>query len=179
MLPSLLVALCVVLRVIPHPPNFAPVGATAVFAGRTLRPWVAAVLIVVAMFAGDVVLAAVRGYPLVTGATPFVYAGFLAQAVLGRALRARKGGAVAAASLGAVAFFLLSNLGVWLGDAIYPHDASGLLACYVAAIPFFGATLLGDVVWTLILSFAYRPLAKRLAHRPGWVPEASANVALI
>lgn len=45
----LLILLCVVLRVVPHPPNFAPVGATAVFAGRTLKPWMAASLVVVSM----------------------------------------------------------------------------------------------------------------------------------
>jgi hypothetical protein len=43
MLPTLLVILCVVLRVLPHPPNLAPVGAAAVFAGRTLKPWTAPV----------------------------------------------------------------------------------------------------------------------------------------
>ena len=37
MLPILMLVGCVVLRLIPHPPNFAPVGATSVFAGRTMR----------------------------------------------------------------------------------------------------------------------------------------------
>ena len=172
MLPTLLIALCVVLRIVPHPPNFAPVGATAVFAGRTMKPAIAIAVVIVAMFVGDVTLAWLHGYPAVSAVTPFVYAGFVAQAVLGRALRKRRGGAFAAAALGSCAFFVLSNLGVWLGGTMYSLDASGLVACYVAAIPFFGGTLLGDVVWTAILSFAYRPLAKRLASRPGWVPVA-------
>lgn len=178
MLPALLVALSVVLRVIPHPPNFAPVGATAVFAGRTMKPWAAIALLLVAMFAGDALLAALRGYPIVSALTPFVYGGFVVQAMLGRALRARKGGALGAATLGACAFFLLSNFGVWLGN-MYPHDASGLAACYVAAIPFFGATLLGDLLWTMILSLAYRPLAARLEARPGWVPISAAELSRV
>lgn len=177
MLPALLVALCVVLRVVPHPPNFAPVGATAVFAGRTMKPWMATALVIGAMFVGDAALAMLRGYPLVSAVTPFVYGGFVVQAAIGRQLRARKGGAIAAAVLGACAFFVLSNLGVWLGDQTYTHDLSGLTACYVAAIPFFGATLLGDVVWTMILSLAYRPLAARLASRPGWVPVSAGELA--
>ena len=172
MLPTLLIALCVVLRIIPHPPNFAPVGATAVFAGRTMKPAIAIAVVIVAMFVGDLTLAWLRGYPAVSAVTPFVYAGFVAQALLGRALRKRRGGAFAAAFLGSCAFFVLSNFGVWVGGAMYSLDASGLVACYVAAIPFFGGTLLGDVVWTAILSLAYRPLAKRLAARPGWVPVA-------
>ncbi|MBX3232390.1 MAG: hypothetical protein KIT84_22460 [Labilithrix sp.] len=179
MLPVLLVALCVVLRIVPHPPNFAPVGATAVFAGRTMKPWAATALVVVAMFVGDAALAALRGYPVVSALTPFVYGGFVVQAALGRALRARKGGAIGAAVLGACGFFLLSNFGVWLGSRMYTHDASGLAACYVAAIPFFGATLLGDVVWTVLLSLAYRPLAARLARRPGWVPVPASELATV
>lgn len=179
MLPALLVALCVVLRVVPHPPNFAPVGATAVFAGRTMKPWAATALVVAAMFAGDAILAVVRGYPIVSAVTPFVYGGFVVQAAIGRRLRARKGGAIAAAVLGACAFFVLSNLGVWLGARTYAHDLSGLVACYVAAVPFFGATLLGDVAWTVILSFAYRPLAERLASRPGWVPVPVGELAVV
>ncbi len=172
MLPTLLIALCVVLRIVPHPPNFAPVGATAVFAGRTMKPAVAIAVVLVAMFVGDVALAWLRGYPTVSAVTPFVYAGFVAQALLGKVLRKRRGGALAAATLGSCAFFLLSNFGVWIGGTMYTHDASGLAACFVAAIPFFGGTLLGDIAWTAILSLAYRPLARRLASRPGWVPAA-------
>lgn len=170
MLPILLIASCIVLRIVPHPPNFAPVGAVAVFAGRTMKPAAGIAAVLVAMFVGDVALAYLRGYPAVSAVTPFVYAGFVAQALLGKALRKRRGGAFVAASLGSCAFFVLSNFGVWVGGMMYPHDASGLAACFVAAIPFFGGTLLGDVAWTAILSLAYRPLARRLASRPGWVP---------
>jgi hypothetical protein len=178
MLPVLLVALCVVMRVVPHPLNFAPVGAAAVFAGRTLKAWMAMALVIVAMFVGDVLLAWLRGYPVVTAVTPFVYAGFIAQALLGRALRARRGGALAAATLGACAFFALSNLGVWLMGTTYSLDVSGLVACYVAAIPFFGATLLGDILWTAVLSMLYRPLARRLESRPLWVPVPVSDLGL-
>lgn len=179
MLPALLVALCVILRVVPHPPNFAPVGATAVFAGRTMKPWMATALVIVAMFIGDAVLAGLRGYPVVTAVTPFVYGGFVLQAAFGRRMRGFRGGALVAAVLGSCSFFVLSNLGVWLGSRMYVHDAGGLLACYAAAIPFFGAALLGDIVWTVLLSVAYRTLAKWLASRPGWVPESGEELALV
>lgn len=76
MLPALLVLLCVVLRVVPHPPNFAPVGATAVFAGRNLPPGRAIGLVVLAMLASDAALARLHGYPIFDAVTPFVYGGF-------------------------------------------------------------------------------------------------------
>jgi hypothetical protein len=179
MLPALLVALCVVLRIVPHPPNFAPVGATAVFAGRTLKPWMAIVLVAVAMFVGDAILAGLHDYPVVSFVTPFVYGGFFVQALLGRLLRSKKGGAIGAAVGGSIAFFVLSNFGVWVEGGMYPHTADGLGACYVAAIPFFGGTLLGDIVWTLVLSAAYRPVAARLEARAHWVPVPTKDLAVV
>jgi hypothetical protein len=154
-----LVVVCVVLRLVPHPPNFAPVGATAVFAGRTLPRWTAIAITLGAMAVADIGLAALHGYPVFTLATPFVYAGFVAQVVLGRALRRSRGGAVAAAALGAVVFFAVSNFGVWLGG-MYGVTAAGLAACYIAAQPFFGASLAGDVLWTIVLSLAHRGLTR-------------------
>lgn len=161
MIAVLLVLLCVVFRVVPHPPNYAPVGATAVFAGRTMPPLFGVGLVVLGMFLGDAALAWMHGYPLVSGVTPFVYGGFVAQWSLGRVLRRRRFGAVIAALLGSIAFFMLSNFGVWAAGNFYSHDAAGLSSCFVAAIPFFGATVLGDLIWTLILTAAHAALARR------------------
>jgi cation transport ATPase len=179
MLPTLLVVLCVVLRVIPHPANFAPVGATAVFAGRTMKPWMALTLLAVAMFIGDAILALQRGYPLVSLVTAFVYGGFFVQALLGRALRSKKGGVIAAAVLGALGFFALSNFGVWIGSAIYPHAAAGLLTCYVAGLPFLGRTLLADVAFSVALSALYKQVATRLEPDRRWVPVPTKELAVL
>ncbi len=179
MLPVLMVVLCVVFRVVPHPPNFAPVGATAVFAGRTLRPWIAMSLVAGAMFLGDLILARVHGYPAVSSVTPFVYGGFFVQALLGSRWRSKKGGALAAAGVGSFFFFLLSNFGVWIGGGMYPLTTSGLVDCYVAAVPFYGATLAGDLVWMLVLGLVYRAAAKRLAGRPFWVPVPTRDLAVV
>jgi hypothetical protein len=173
MIPMFFLLLCVVLRVVPHPPNFAPVGAMAVFAGRTLKPWMAMLLVALAMFAGDIILSRLHGYSLLSWVTPFVYGGFFVQA----GLRSRKGGAIAAAAGGSVAFFVLSNFGVWIAGDLYPLSVSGLTACYLAALPFFGGTLVGDVLWTVVLSLAYQPLAARLEARKGWVPVATRELA--
>lgn len=169
MLPALFVALCVIFRVIPHPPNLAPVGATAVFAGRTMPARAALLLVFVAMAVGDVALARVHGYPAFSFVTPFVYAGFGVQALLGRLLRARRGGALVAAAGGALGFFVLSNLGVWLASGMYARSVDGLVACYGAALPFLGRSLVGDALWTAALSLAYQAAARRLGRRPGWV----------
>ncbi|HEY5925808.1 MAG TPA: DUF6580 family putative transport protein [Kofleriaceae bacterium] len=173
MLAVLLVLVCAFCRVIPHPPNFAPVGATAVLAGRTLRPLPAIALTLAAMALADIALAALHGWQPFGIGTLFIYGGFAAQVLIARALRQRRGGALAAAVLGATVFFALSNFGVWVLGGLYPRTFDGLVTCYVAALPFYGSTLIGDVVWTIALVLAWRSLAKPLARSTAWVPADS------
>ena len=68
-----------------------------------------------------------------------------------------------AASLG---FFLITNAAHWLFTTDYPHTGAGLVACYVAALPFYRP--LGDLVWTGVLA-AVTAAALRAAD---WVPTA-------
>lgn len=179
MLPTLLVLLCVVLRVVPHPPNFAPIGATAVFAGRSMPLAQAIVLVVLAMLASDAALARLNGYPIFDAVTPFVYGGFCFQALLGRWLRARRGGALGAALLGATGFFTISNLGVWVASGMYPHSFAGLTACYTAALPFFGATVAGDLIWTAILCGGYGFAARRWDQDRFWIPVRASELGTL
>src|SRR5438105_7031865 len=114
MFAAFLIALCAIFRVVPHPANLAPVGATAVLAGRTLRAPYAIAVTLAAMVLSDFALAEIHGWPMFGLGTLFVYGGFVAQVLIARALRARRGGAIAAAVLGATAFFAISNFGVWV-----------------------------------------------------------------
>ncbi len=169
MLAALLVFVCAFFRIVPHPPNVAPVGATAVLAGRTMRPLTAIAVTLAAMALADLALAWLHDWPAFTLGTLFVYGGFAAQVVIARALRKRRGGAIAAALAGATVFFVLSNVGVWALGGMYPRTLPGLAVCFLAALPFFGATLAGDVLWTIALVAGWRALAKRLARRRAWV----------
>ena len=179
MLPILMLLACVVLRLVPHPPNFAPVGATSVFAGRTMRLGSGMLFTLATMLISDFALGMLKGIRAFDVGTPFIYAGFLVQLLLGRWLRAVRGGAIGAAVLGSVGFFVLSNFGVWI-KGIYGLTLNGLAACYVAAIPFFGGTLVGDVVWTVVLSIAYRWIARRVElTNPALIPVPTAQIAAV
>ena len=57
----------------------------------------------------------------------------------------------AAAIVGSALFYLITNLGMWLFSGIYPVTTAGLVACYVAAIPYFQTTLAGDLFYTALL----------------------------
>jgi hypothetical protein len=63
--------------------------------------------------------------------------------------------------LGSVQFFAITNLPSWW--VMYAHSLAGLAACYTAAIPFFGRTLLGDFFYVGVLFSAYAVLSRRVA----------------
>ena len=58
-------------------------------------------------------------------------------------------------------FFIVSNFGVWLGGVMYPLTLEGLLTCYIAAIPFFRATLASNILFSFILFGGYYILQKK------------------
>lgn len=133
-------------RFLPHPNNFSPVGAIALFAGflAVEKKWALwapmAMVLVTDLFLG------------LHATMIFVYGAYLGIAWLGRKLEKpgfwRVGlGAV----LSSVFFFVVTNFGVWAMTDIYARDWAGLSACFVAAVPFFQNTLASN----LIFSFAF------------------------
>lgn len=143
-----LVAIAAGSRFVGAEANFAAVSAAALFAGFFFRNRLVALCVpLLAMLASDLV----HGF-YHPGLMVIVYA-MLAMPVLLRTLLGSSPGVVRIAScamFSSVAFFLVTNFGVWaLGDGVaYAKDASGLLACYSAAIPFFRGTLIGDLVFS-------------------------------
>ena len=136
------------LRLVPHPPNFTPIGAMALFSGAYLgrRGAVALVAPLGALFLSDLVLGFYRGMPTVYFSVALiVIIGWMA---LRRVSPIRVGGAAIASS---VLFFVLTNFGMWLSSGFYPRTLAGLEACYVAAIPFFQNTVAGDLFYAAVL----------------------------
>jgi hypothetical protein len=67
-----------------------------------------------------------------------------------------------AAIAGSVLFFLLTNFAVWIFGTTYPKTGTGLFACYVAALPFFRNTLIGDLFYTVMLFGGFAVLGRKL-----------------
>ena len=67
--------------------------------------------------------------------------------------------------LASVQFFIITNLGVWMMMPLYPHTTAGLLQCYLAAIPFFQYTLIGDLVFTPVLFLLHKVLADKSSNQ--------------
>jgi hypothetical protein len=161
-----LTVLAALVRLIPHPPNFAPVGAAALFGGARLRGWQAYLVPLLAMVLTDPIRSRMEGgYAAYTWGSLIVYGCFLISVVLGRVFLRDSTSPLRIASvalLGSVQFFFITNLAVWLG-AYYPHTWVGFVACYTAAIPFFGYTVLGDLFYCGALFGAYA-LLKHYSH---------------
>jgi len=158
----LLVLLGALSRLIPHPPNFVALGALALYSGARLpRRWAWAVPLA-AMALSDVFLDLPSGRPAISLMRVTIYATFAAIVLAGRALSPGAGVArLAALSVGAsVFFFATSNFAEWIVDAKYPKTPAGLALCFVAAIPFFPATLAADLLGTASL-FGLDALARR------------------
>lgn len=156
-----LTVLGAVARVLPHLPNFAPVGSISLFAGARMRGWQAYALPLALMAITDPL---VGGY---SSATPLVYAAFLINVWIGSRLRntespLRIG---AGAAIGSLVFFLLTNL-VWLyPSTLYPHTLQGAVTCYIAAIPFYGRTLASDLFYSGVLFGLHAWLSRTVARR--------------
>jgi hypothetical protein len=152
-----LILLAVASRLLPHPPNFAPVAAIGLFAGSMLDRRAAWLVPFAALLVSDLFL----GFYQPVGMF-WNYLGFAACLLLGsgmigsRRTVTRLAGATLASSL---AFFALSNFGMWAGG-YYPRTLAGLAECYVAALPFFRNTLASDVVYTAALFGGYALLAR-------------------
>lgn len=163
-----LTVLGALLRLVPHPPNFAPIGGTGLFSGARLGGWQAYLVPLVAMLVTDPIRSAMAGhYPAYSSMTVVIYASLMVYVFLGRAfLRDSKSpGRIALVTIvGSTQFFLITNFFVWLGSEVeYPHTFAGLIGCYSAAIPFFQSTVLGDLFYTGVLTVAYLFLARHFA----------------
>lgn len=134
-------------RLIPHPPNFTPILAAAIFAPYIVNDrWIAIAVPLMAMFIGDVFIG-FHPYML------WVYGSIAMSTVISRwAMQFGKYIPLAIMTIGSsVLFFVVTNFAVWIMWDYYPNTLEGLIMCYTMAIPFFQNTLLGTVVYTALM----------------------------
>jgi hypothetical protein len=148
------------LRLVPHPPNFSPIDAMALFSGAYLgKRGIAFVAPLAALLLSDLVLGFYHGMAT-------VYATVALIVVIGWWISSRRTPLriAAAAIASSVIFFVITNFGMWLFSGFYPLTTAGLAACYVAAIPFFQNTVAGDLFYAVLLFGGFR-IAELLVPR--------------
>jgi len=61
-------------------------------------------------------------------------------------------------------FFLITNFGVWLTSGYYQKNIQGILSCYTMALPFFGNTLAGTLLYSSVMFGGYELLKQSVAQ---------------
>ncbi|MET0636065.1 MAG: DUF6580 family putative transport protein [Chitinophagaceae bacterium] len=156
-------------RLVPHMPNFSPLGAIGLFgAAHFQKKWQAFLIPIAATWLSDLYINNVvyaQYYPRFT----WFYSGFywtygtyllivLAGILILKKISVQR---VLTASLTSTAlFFLITNFICWPGNNTDSQDFSGLMNCYVAGIPFLNGTFLGDLFYSGVL-FGSFALAQR------------------
>lgn len=158
--PLVIILFAVILRLVPHIPNFAPISAMALFGGAYLNKKYALIAPLMAMFVSDIFL----GFH---GTMTFVYGSFILTGLIGLWLRKHKGlkNVILATISSSLIFFIITNFGVWFEGKLYPANLSGLIESYILAIPFFRNTVLGDLFYTALFFGSYE-LALKFFRKP-------------
>lgn len=148
-------------RIIPHMPNFSPLGAIGLFgAAYFTKKWQAFLIPIAATWLSDLFINNViyaRYYLEFT----WFYEGFywqygsyllitLAGLMILKNVNPQR--VLAGALCSSAIFFLVSNFGCW---SAYPQTLAGLMACYAAGIPFLKGTVLGDLFYSAVLFGAF------------------------
>lgn len=139
-----LIVFAILTRLIPHPPNFAPVTAIALFSAINFNNNLLKFFIpLISLIVFDIIV----GFSLIN---IFVYLSFIVIVLVGNHFKKIK---LISILISSVVFFIISNFGVWIVG--YPKTVNGIIICYTAAIPFFINTILGDLFYSFLLKYTF------------------------
>lgn len=168
---STIIIIAAITRIIPHPPNFTPILAIALFGGATFNQKTLAFLVpLAAMIISDIALQMVNGYGFHSSML-LIYALIMGITALGFYLRNNitflRTALLAVSST--LIFFCVTNFSVWMSGTLYPATFDGLITCYIAAIPFYGNTLASTLLYSVAIFSIWKAVQK---HIPYYTPDA-------
>lgn len=148
---TLMVFIAAFVRLLPHPPNFAPIAAMALFGGAYFNKRSLAFIVpLTAMFLTDAIIG-FYSYGWV------VYISFALIVLIGIVMlrKVTIKNVILASLTASVSFFAITNFGVWALGTLYAKTTSGLMESYIAAIPFFQNSLIGDLFFSGVMFGVY------------------------
>ena len=169
----------VLLRLLPHLPNFAPISAIGLFSGSHLDRRLGVVLPIIIIIISDYLLLYINPFgtqilnfnqvqpitALFHSTTVYVWGSFIISGLIGVWLKSylQPSNITGASLLASIQFYLITNFGVWATGS-YSRGLDGLLESYLMGLPFFRWTLLGDLFYCGAFFISYA-LAKRIQHQ--------------
>ena len=149
---TLFITVVALMRLIPHPPNFVPITAIAIFAGVKFDNIILAYAVPIAiMLISDFFI----GFSSIS---LFVYLAFILITTYSYLI---KNYSIKNILLSSIIFFIITNFGVWFLPGGYPNNIEGLILCYTAAIPFFTYSIIADLFFSAILYYGFEKIEKR------------------
>ena len=155
-----LILILALARLIPHPPNFTPVIAVAIMSGYFFKNVkISFVALLFGMLISDLFIGFYENLV-------FVYLSLILITYIFHkiSIKINFKNLFAYGFAASLIFFVVSNFGVWaLGspgvyDVAYDKNLSGLVQCYILAIPFFGNTLLSTLIFSYPTIYIYKSL---------------------
>ena len=148
-----------VTRLIPHPPNFTPILAAALFAGFYFKNFIlGSFVIIFSMFIGDL-------YFGLHNTMIFVYISLAACVILGTYFKNLGFKEIFIGALtSSIFFYLVTNFGSWLLLDMYEKNLSGLLHSYILAIPFFQNTFLSTLFYLMLIKILFYIFKKKIIN---------------
>ena len=141
----ILIGIAILSRLIPHPPNFTPITAIALFSTIHFKNKILTYFVpIIGLFISDLIL----GLSMVN---LFVYLSFIAITFIGFKFKKINNYSIL---LSSTTFFIVSNFGVWILG--YPKTIEGLILCYYMALPFFVYTIMGDLFYSYAMKYGLR-----------------------
>lgn len=141
------------LRVIPHIPNFTPVGGLSLFLGSRVGFFQGSIVLSLVMIISDFFI----GFH---SKMMWVYGSFIISVFLGSFLR-KKTSPIALffmSFFSSFIFYLITNFGVWFEGILYPKTLSGLLNSYIMGIPFYKNAIIGDILFSFFYFYFFEYL---------------------
>ena len=145
-----LIFLGALMRLLPHPANFAPVAAIAIFGGAVLPRKLAIWIPLSVMVASDAIIGFYNIMPIIWSCYLLIA---IASSYYMKKPSFLKG--VGLTFSASIFFFVVTNFSVWMFGGMYSHTLSGLAYCFTMALPFFRNTALSDMFYTATLFSAY------------------------
>lgn len=172
----LLIVFGAIFRIIPHPANFTPVAAMALIGGMYFKNRILMIATpLIGLYLTDFILnnfimksfiTQDSGFIFWSNFMTFTYVAILCTVGLGFYLKTKGtlhkiiGGGLLSSFL----FYVVTNFGTWLTSGLYPKNFMGMIECYTLAIPFYGSTLISNLLFTalfvLTIENAYKLLPK-------------------
>ncbi|MCO5249013.1 MAG: hypothetical protein M9887_08710 [Chitinophagales bacterium] len=165
-----LILACAFSRMIPHFPNFSPLGAIGLFGVASFaKKWQAFLIPIVATWLSDLFINNIiyaqyfEGFAWFYSGFYWQYLSYLLIIIAGVFIfkKVNTQRVLSASLVASLIFFIVSNFGVWAGGLLYPKTMEGLVACYVAALPYLQGTFMGDLFYTTVLIGGFALLQNR------------------